>query len=133
MNDKNKSGVLSRLADTLIGIGLGESVLRFSVLFLSTALIGAVIWLAHSIFAPSPETGATESAAIVEEGALPAQDFNAYSGVPRLAQVHTTIPSRPRQEIVKYTVVEGDTIFGIAQNFGLEPQTILWGNYYTLL
>ncbi len=133
MNDKNKSGVLSRLADTLIGIGLGESVLRFSVLFLSTALIGAVIWLAHSIFAPSPETSATESAAIVEEGALPAQDFNAYSGVPRLAQVHTTIPSRPRQEIVKYTVIEGDTIFGIAQNFGLEPQTILWGNYYTLL
>ena len=32
-----------------------------------------------------------------------------------------------------YTVQDGDTVFGIAEKFGLEPQTILWGNYNILL
>jgi len=49
-----------------------------------------------------------------------------------LAQVHTIIPSRPRQDITKYTVVEGDTIFGVAEKFGLKPETVLWGNYAIL-
>jgi len=35
--------------------------------------------------------------------------------------------------VTKYTVVEGDTVFGIAEKFGLKPETILWGNYYILL
>jgi murein DD-endopeptidase MepM/ murein hydrolase activator NlpD len=59
--------------------------------------------------------------------------LESFWGIPRLAQVHTTIPSRPRQEVEKYTVIEGDTIFGIAEKFGLKPETILWANYYVLL
>ena len=47
--------------------------------------------------------------------------------------IHTTIPSRPRTEIITYTIQKDDTIFGIAEMFGLKPETILWGNYYTLL
>jgi hypothetical protein len=53
-------------------------------------------------------------------------------GIYRLALLHTTIPSRPRTEIITYTVQTDDTIFGIAEMFGLKPETILWGNYYTL-
>lgn len=57
----------------------------------------------------------------------------AYNGgVPRLAQLHTNIPNRPRKDIVKYTVVEGDTVFGIADKFGLKPETVLWGNQFIL-
>lgn len=55
------------------------------------------------------------------------------SSIPRLAQLHTILPSRPRNQVTKYTVVQGDTVFGIAQKFGLAPETILWGNYFTLL
>ena len=57
----------------------------------------------------------------------------AFGGIPRLADVHTTIPSRPRQEVIKYTVVAGDTVFGIAEKFGLKPETVLWSNYNVLL
>jgi hypothetical protein len=53
-------------------------------------------------------------------------------GIPRLAQLHTILPARPRWEVIKYTVVKGDTIFGIAEKFGLYPETILWGNLYVL-
>jgi len=48
--------------------------------------------------------------------------------ITRLADVHTIIPSRPRYEVVKYTVVQYDTLFVIADKFNLEPETILWGN-----
>jgi murein DD-endopeptidase MepM/ murein hydrolase activator NlpD len=53
-------------------------------------------------------------------------------GIYRLAQLHTTFPARPRNEIDQYEVQNGDTIFGIAEKFNLKPETILWGNYYTL-
>jgi murein DD-endopeptidase MepM/ murein hydrolase activator NlpD len=63
----------------------------------------------------------------------PALDIPVVDGIARSAQIHTNIPNRPRNEITTYTVEEGDTVFGIAEKFGLEPQTILWGNYEILL
>jgi murein DD-endopeptidase MepM/ murein hydrolase activator NlpD len=46
----------------------------------------------------------------------------------RAAVPHTIIPERPRDEIIRYVVRTGDTIFGIAGEFGLEPETIMWAN-----
>ncbi|GAB4510929.1 MAG: hypothetical protein OHK0046_08330 [Anaerolineae bacterium] len=40
----------------------------------------------------------------------------------------TIIPDRPRNEIIQYTVVQGDTIQAIADRFGLQPETIAWSN-----
>jgi len=54
-------------------------------------------------------------------------------GISRQAQPHTILPAKPRFEITEYVVQEGDTVFGIAQKYDLNPQTILWGNYYTLI
>jgi LysM repeat protein len=60
-------------------------------------------------------------------------DWTGYErGIYRLAMLHTTIPSRPRTEIITYTVQKDDNIFKIADKFGLKPETILWGNLYTL-
>jgi murein DD-endopeptidase MepM/ murein hydrolase activator NlpD len=39
--------------------------------------------------------------------------------------------ARPR-ELLNYTVTAGDTLFGIALQFGLRPETVLWSNYSTL-
>jgi murein DD-endopeptidase MepM/ murein hydrolase activator NlpD len=46
----------------------------------------------------------------------------------RAAVPHTIIPERPRDEIVRYVVQGGDTIFGIAARFGIAPETIMWAN-----
>ena len=40
----------------------------------------------------------------------------------------TIIPDRPRNEVVQYEVQSGDTIFSIAERFGLKPETIAWSN-----
>lgn len=138
--DTDAPGFFSRLFNTLIGIGLGESMLRAGTTVLSVLLLAAVIWLLRIFYARAPEAGETANALQagptapvpdIEEVSAPAE--LAFGGIPRLADVHTTIPSRPRQEVIKYTVVEGDTVFGIAEKFGLKPETILWGNYYILL
>lgn len=50
-------------------------------------------------------------------------------GIARQLQVHTIIPTRPREEAIEYTVVQGDSVFGIAQKFNLKPESILWANY----
>ncbi len=45
----------------------------------------------------------------------------------------STALSQPRRRtLITYTVVEGDTVFGIAYKFGLRPETILWSNYEIL-
>jgi murein DD-endopeptidase MepM/ murein hydrolase activator NlpD len=54
------------------------------------------------------------------------------TGITRLAQPHTILPSRPRFDVAIYEVKQGDTLFAIAEQFGLHPETLLWGNYYTL-
>lgn len=36
---------------------------------------------------------------------------------------------RPRTEVITYTVQMEDTILGIAEKFGLNPNTILWANH----
>lgn len=40
----------------------------------------------------------------------------------------TVIPDRPRGEVMSYVIERGDTINGIAEKFGLEPESIVWAN-----
>jgi len=53
---------------------------------------------------------------------------NRRDAVFRLAEPHTIIPERPRLEVVTYTVQLGDTVQGIAAQFRLEPETVMWAN-----
>ena len=54
------------------------------------------------------------------------------SDVTRRINLDTVIPKRPRMEVIRYTVQQGDSVFGIADHFGIKPETVLWGNYDVL-
>ena len=82
-----------------------------------------------SLAAPLPTPTPTDIAPTLPD--FQTQEITAYS-VSRQASMHTDIPSRPRTDVAIYTVQKGDTIFGIAEKFGLKPQTILWGNQFVL-
>jgi murein DD-endopeptidase MepM/ murein hydrolase activator NlpD len=140
--DTQSPGLFRRIVDTLVGIGLGESMLRVGTTVLSIVLLVGVVWLLRIFYARGVEPEAEASANALEavptfsvEGSEAVQQtaMESFGGIPRLAQVHTIIPSRPRQDVEKYTVAEGDTIFGISEKFGLKPETVLWANYYVLL
>lgn len=70
----------------------------------------------------------TESAALdlpTVQTNLPAKMINvSYS-----PNLFTNIPSEQRYSVVKYTVEGGDSIFSIAKQFGLKPESVLWANY----
>jgi murein DD-endopeptidase MepM/ murein hydrolase activator NlpD len=136
-----RQGLLTRWMTTLAQMGLGESLLRGGTNLFSALAIVIVVILARGYFQQTPNRLLVNTAqasgpaptAEIDINAIPALDNPAIEGISRSAQIHTNIPSRPRQEITMYTVQEGDTVFGVAEKFGLEPQTILWGNYNILL
>lgn len=103
-------------------------------------LLGWSIW-GHAGLTPVPvptEMAArlTITSVSVSNGVsaeLPAfRHFISVQAMPRYAALHTIIPSRPRSEVVAYTVSLGDSVFGIAQKYGLKPETVLWSNYSVL-
>jgi len=134
-------GFLSRWMSTLVDMGLGEPLLRIGTNVFSIIAIGIVIALVQGFYRQlnSPFSGNSDPAsgpaatAMVNSASASSLDVPVTDGIARSAQIHTNIPNRPRNEITKYTVQDGDTVFGIAEKFGLEPQTILWGNYEILL
>jgi hypothetical protein len=52
--------------------------------------------------------------------------------ISRSINFDTVMPEKARDGIVEYSVSAGDSIFGIAQQYDLKPDTILWANYDTL-
>jgi murein DD-endopeptidase MepM/ murein hydrolase activator NlpD len=54
------------------------------------------------------------------------------AGIARKASLDTIIPSRPRVGIEKYVVSQGDTLFSIAEKYGVKPESVLWFNFDTL-
>lgn len=50
----------------------------------------------------------------------------------RNANIDTVVPRRLRIDVEPYTVEFGDSVFGIADEYGITPETILWANYDVL-
>jgi murein DD-endopeptidase MepM/ murein hydrolase activator NlpD len=134
-----RRSILSRWMTGLLDIGLGEPLIKFGTNLFSFLVVTLVVFLARSFYNQAQETPNGEDQApvpieaAVQANPLTEQNLSVTDGVNRSAQLHTNIPSRPRNEMTVYTVQDGDTVFGIAEKFGLKPETILWGNYNTLL
>ena len=70
---------------------------------------------------------------VIPQASLPVlQPADALSAISRRPSLHTIIPDRPRLEVKDYTVVKGDSLFAIALQYNLRPDTVLWANYELL-
>jgi murein DD-endopeptidase MepM/ murein hydrolase activator NlpD len=136
--------ILDQFWDRLLSLGLGESALRIATAVTTLILVLLVIWVMDTFYLKSPQQSETMPEAAMAEAlptptaTLPPPDFSpetgaAQEGLARLADLHTVLPVREaRYAVVQYTVESGDSIFSIAEKFNLEPETILWGNRYSL-
>lgn len=142
----------ARFWQNLVRLGLGETAVRVGTSVLSISLFLLVVWVMGSFYlraqagsaSGQPLTAGKAAAAL--ETATPAPTATPVveapqfvlpalaivDGITRQANLHTTIPSRPRNGVIQYTVEKGDTLFGIAEKYNLKPETILWGNRFTL-
>ncbi|HSB88730.1 MAG TPA: peptidoglycan DD-metalloendopeptidase family protein [Anaerolineales bacterium] len=124
--------------------GWKAGVQRYALHLAVAALVVFGVLLGRSGFVSFPRpsgagglnqpASATSAASTIELADLPP-----FSGGPLLSPIvqrkvdgHTEIPSRPRLDVLKYVVQSGDSLFGIAEKFGLKPETLLWGNYDVL-
>jgi len=143
--------------EQISGAGLGELALRVSAGLFTLLLVLVSIWAMQVFYryVENTRTGSVDSNAKVNALVLSNQAWAAEptatvdqtklvlppfkpteaslsTGITRQIVLETIIPTRPRTDISTYIVQSGDTIFGIAEKFGLKPETILWGNTYTL-
>jgi len=89
-----------------------------------------------AVQSPQPEIPAEQAAPVAANPPVALNPMATPSattdGITRKTELKTIIPSRPRSEVITYTVQTGDTLFSIADNFSLKPETLLWGNYDVL-
>ena len=84
-----------------------------------------------AVFAAASSTAVPEPTQSTDYVEMPKFDPTAYftgDGLTRSVLIHTSIPTRARVEVITYTVKQGDSVFAIADAFGVKPETILWGN-----
>jgi hypothetical protein len=132
--------LFERGLEWLAGLGLGETALRVGTNVLAVTLILVVVALMRG-YTRQASPGGTPGAPAASQPSptptlaaanIPAPASGSRASIARLAAPHTNIPSRPRIDVIRYTVQAGDSVFGIADKFGLKPSTILFGNYATL-
>jgi murein DD-endopeptidase MepM/ murein hydrolase activator NlpD len=76
--------------------------------------------------APQAEAPAVQ---LEEESALVEGEASAETGaLVREAVPFTLIPERPRTDVITYTVAAGDTLYALAQKYGLRAETLIWAN-----
>ncbi len=124
-----------------------ENALRWAVntlVVFIVAITGLLVWdaLRHGgLYLDRPQAALEEATPAATPTQVPkpqvAIELPAYKADParepasltRVTLLDTEIPVRPRVDVITYTVELGDSIFSIADDFGLKAETILWGNY----
>ncbi len=148
MDETARTTGLARWTEKLATWGVLEFAMRLGGHVVVLALLAAGVWFFSGgalprLLAEGQNTGAVALAAAAEAQPTPTPMSGTYSlppfsgpnaaqGIVRAVIWHTDVPTRPREEVIKYKVQPGDTVFGIAEKFGLKPETILWGNYNIL-
>ena len=138
-----RPNLIIKWMESLARLGLGESALRIGTNVVTILFVVLIAWLMQTLYKPAilGWTPSVKAAAVAPESTLtptlvsaqlPEPIAFALDGVSPQAVLHTNIPTRPRIDVVKYTVQKGDSIFSIADKYGLKPTTILFGNYTTL-
>jgi murein DD-endopeptidase MepM/ murein hydrolase activator NlpD len=52
--------------------------------------------------------------------------------ITRLVSLKTNIPERPRYKAIEHEVIRGDSVFAIATEYKIKPESLLWANYDVL-
>ena len=150
--NNNSTNTFARFWANVQELGITETVTRVGSSVLTVLLVVVVVYALGRFYinstvpseaAEPAEPFATQDLAtgdttdiaeiILPEFSIPDDAFFFGSnGIARAAEPETVIPSRSRSDITFHEVQLGESVFSIAEQYGLEPETVLWGNYETL-
>ena len=121
-------------------LGMVNIALRAGSALVTVSLVGLVIWVMKGFFIPGEKTDLVaslpEAAAVEGLVELPSYEGVApVEGLSPSANINNTAPAASaasRYDFITYEVKAGDSVYSIAESFGLEPATLLWTNIDTL-
>jgi murein DD-endopeptidase MepM/ murein hydrolase activator NlpD len=103
--------------------------------FMTALLLGALgfwIWrvIQTGVTGDSSPSNSTAASIAHAAGKLPVIDAMRADilGIHRPIIFRTTIPNRSPDWVTQYTVQKGDSVDSIAKNYGLKPESMVWGN-----
>lgn len=142
-NDNNdlSSSTLDHLKDK--SFENNTRIFRVSLILVVLSVVILSVWgISRLVLARNNEVTLTQEPETISTK-LPTPQLNystpvnktipAAGGIPSESILLTNTPNnQKRTEVITYIVEPGDTIFGIAEKFGLKPETVLWSNRYTL-
>jgi LysM repeat protein len=96
------------------------------IMFVILVLVALQFFGVFSIAMAEPQDGAAQAAG--DLAILPDYTEPTPQDLTRAAMPKTTIPERSSDAVTTYTVQPLDSIFGMAQQFNLKPESILWAN-----
>ncbi len=122
-------------------LGLSDITLRAGSALVTIALVGLAIWVMKGFFMPSEKIH-TDSQPLELAAAGGPAELPAYEGVAPVVglsksasdtNTETSVESTDRNDFITYTVQAGDSVYSIAEKYGLQPATVMWTNYASLL
>jgi len=96
------------------------------------SLLGFTFWKIQPLESPTTAEFSPTIAPTAEDGKMPSLtslSASTIKGIPRLVSLNTSIPEQARYYSEEYKVKRGDSVFGIAKQFNIKPETLLWANY----
>jgi hypothetical protein len=111
--------------------------IAITVIVFTLLIWGVGSLIVHATMPPPEPTPVPTATRVTLPDGVPTPVFSAggqASGLLRSHEIQITPVTQveTRYEVTKYTVQAGDTIFGIADQFGLKPETVLWTNRYII-
>jgi murein DD-endopeptidase MepM/ murein hydrolase activator NlpD len=93
-------------------------------------LLAATLWTSLPTAARVPASTATPAPSASTNPALPTLvDANPLvQAIVRQVTLKTDITSKTNFDVAQYTVQRGDSIFSIAKQYNIKPETVLWAN-----
>jgi len=100
-------------------------------LVIVVSLLGVTLWRIFPVSAqlpvtPTPTTSGTGGTAPLTGPVSGGSDGQA---IVRYVTLKTQIDEAANYAVREYTVQRGDSVFGIADEFGVKPETVFWANY----
>ncbi len=105
-------------------------------LFIAAALIGSTLWLTQSRVPSLPDTQSQDTTAVNPSPITPGNPSPAFNmlfkGIGRQLILKTDTAQRQSYTTTEYRVERGDSVFGIAKQFNIKPETVLYSNEASL-
>ncbi len=93
------------------------------------ALLGAAFWqLKPTAATAAPQPTGTAASGGTPNLTVPGSVPSADPAIARRVELITLIPTRQPYNMVEYTVERGDSLFGIAGDYNIKPETLYWAN-----